>query len=164
MKRSKKVIFAAHCLLNQNARAQTVAKCPGAVKEFLQFCVDNDYGIVPINCPQLMFEPLDREAETKEFYNTPEARDISRQVAEKLIAEIKMYQQNGYEVGGIYGVEGSPTCGAVRTHVRGEGSKALSVQAPGIFFEELQAALARHDLKVAIYDWDIQAKTRLSAL
>jgi len=67
MKRSKKIIFSVHCLLNQNARAETVAKRPGAVEEFLDFCVKNDYGIIPIDCPQLNFEPLKRKPETKNF-------------------------------------------------------------------------------------------------
>jgi len=83
MKRSKKIIFSVHCLLNQNARAETVAKCPGAVKEFLDFCVKNNYGIVPIDCPQLNFEPLKRKPETKEFYDNKISRRVSKKIAKK---------------------------------------------------------------------------------
>ncbi len=158
MKRSKKIIFSVHCLLNQNARAKTVAKCPGAVKEFLNFCVDNDYGIVPIDCPQLMFEPLDRDPETKEFYDNKKSRKISEEVAKKVIEQIKVYQKDGYQVCGIYGVEGSPTCGAVRTHVRDNEGKSVSTKKPGIFFEELEKLLRKNNLSVNIYDWDIQVK------
>jgi len=118
MQRSKKVVFATHCLLNQNARAKTVAKCPGAVKEFLNFCLKNDYGIIPIDCPQLEFESLDRKPETKEFYNNDLSRKISASIAQKVLKQIKLYRKNSYQVCGIYGVEGSPTCGAVITHIK----------------------------------------------
>lgn len=147
-----------HCLLNQNARAKTVAKCPGAVKEFFEFCLKNNYGIVPIDCPQLMFEPLEREPETKEFYNNKEARKISRKIAEVVIKQIKMYQKNDYEVCGIYGVEGSPTCGATTTHIKDTKGNIISKKERGIFFEELDKVLAKDKISVSIYDWDIQAK------
>ncbi len=158
MKRSKKIIFAAHCLLNQNARAQTVAKCPGAVREFLDYCLENDYGIISIGCPQLMFETLDREPETKEFYDNRQARKISRKVAKEVVRQIMIYKKSGYQVCGIFGVEGSPTCGAVRTHIRSDEGAIVAVAEPGIFFEELLRLLQKNDLNIPIYDWDIQMK------
>jgi predicted secreted protein len=109
-----------------------------------------------------MFEPLNRKAQTKEFYDNSKARKISQTVVKKVIELIKLYQKNNYQVAGIYGVEGSPTCGAVRTHVRNNQGKSVSVEAPGIFFEELTKALNRQHLIVKIYDWDIQAKKILS--
>jgi len=164
MNRSKKIVFAVHCLLNQNARAQTVAKCPGAVKEFLDFCVRNNYGIVPIDCPQLMFEPLKRQPQTKEFYDNKKSRKVSEIVAQKVVEQIKLYRKNNYKIGGIYGVEGSPTCGAVRTHVKDNEGKVISAEESGIFFEELEKALKKNHLSVKIYDWDIQAKKSLSKI
>lgn len=158
MKRSKKVIFAVHCLLNQNARAQTVAKCPGAVKEFLAYCLKNNWGIIPIDCPQLMFESLKRNPETKEFYNNKESRNASREAIKKVIGQIKLYQKNNYKICGIFGVEGSPTCGAVKTHVKNKKGESISVRESGIFFEELEKALRKNNLGIMIYDWDIQAK------
>ena len=161
MKRSKKVIFSVHCLLNQNARADTVAKCKGAVPEFLEFCLAKGYGIVPIDCPQLMFEELGRQPATKEFYDNKKSRDISREVIKKIMSQIKKYLQAGYKVEGIYGVEGSPTCGAVKTHILSKDGKAVSVREPGIFFEELGKVFKKSKLNIPIYDWDIQAKKRI---
>ncbi len=158
MLRSKKIIFAAHCLLNQSARAKTVAKCPGAVKEFLEFCVKNNYGIIPIDCPQLMFEPLNRKPQVKEFYNNKESRKVSQTVAEKVVEQIKLYRKNNYKIEGIYGVEGSPTCGAIKTHVKDKKGKSVSIEESGVFFEELKKVLKKNRLSVRIYDWDIQAK------
>lgn len=161
MKRSKKIIFAVHCLLNQNARAQTVAKCPGLVLEFIKFCHKNNYGIVPIDCPQIMFEPLIRDPETKEHYDNKVSRDISKKVIKKMIKEIKLYQKNNYQICGIYGVEGSPTCGAIKTHIRDKKGKSTSINEAGIFFEELNQELKKNNISIKIYDWDIQAKKRI---
>jgi predicted secreted protein len=135
-----------------------VAKCPGAVKEFLDFCVKNNYGIIPIDCPQLMFEPLKREPQTKEFYNNKKSRKISETVAQKVVEQIKLYRKNNYKIDGIYGVEGSPTCGAIKTHIKNKEGQAISANEPGIFFEELEKVLKKNHLSVKIYDWDIQAK------
>jgi predicted secreted protein len=161
MKRSKKIIFAVHCLLNQNARAQTVAKCPGAVKEFLDYCIENDYGIVPIDCPQLEFEPLKREPETKVFYNNEVSRNASRKAIKKMVKQINIYMDNNYKIYGIFGVEGSPTCGAVKTHIRDKNGKSISVAESGIFFEELKKVFKNNNWNINIYDWDIQAKKPL---
>ena len=161
MERSKKVIFACHCLLNQNARAKGVAKAPGVIKEFIDCCMANDYGIVPIDCPQLHFEPLNREPENKEFYDKQEFRKICNDIAKFVIKNIKTYKNNDYEVAGVVGVEGSPTCAAVKTHITKEGQTA-KVNAMGIFFEELKKELDKDNLDVPFYDWDNQDKKLLS--
>jgi predicted secreted protein len=111
-----------------------------------------------------MFEPMDRRPETKEFYNNKKSRKISETVAKKVIEQMKLYRRNGYKIEGIYGVEGSPTCGAVKTHVRNKENKVVSVEESGIFFEELERVLKNNHLSVKIYDWDIQAKKPLIKL
>lgn len=163
MKRSKKVVFVSHCILNQNARAKGVAKCAGAVKEFLEYCISKRYGIIPIDCPQLQFESLERRPETKEFYDNKKSRAVSREIVKKVVGQIKFYLKNGYRVEVIFGVEGSPTCGAIKTHVLSpETGKSVSVKGQGIFFEELEKVLEKNKLKVKILDWDIQAKKPIS--
>lgn len=157
MKRSKKIILSCHCLLNQNARAQTVAKRPGVVPEFVAWCVKRGYGIVPLGCPQLLFEPLKRKPATKETYSNEQARAACRKIVHEALHQTRLYRKAGYEVVGIMGVEGSPTCGAVRTHVLKNGT-SVSVRERGIFFEELDKALKRASIKLPIMDWDIQVK------
>ncbi len=158
MKRSKKVVFVSHCLLNQNARAQTVAKCPGACEEFVDYCIKNKWGIVPIDCPQLEFEPLIREPETKETYENEIARKVCRQIGEKVIEQIKLYLENNYKVEGIFGIEGSPSCGATRTHILSPEGKSIGVNESGVFIEELIKLLKKNNFDIDIFDWDIQAK------
>src|SRR5699024_432892 len=48
--RSKKVIFLAHCLLNQNAISDGTAVCPAAFGELIQLLLDREVGVVQMPC------------------------------------------------------------------------------------------------------------------
>lgn len=162
-KRSKKIIFCVHCLLNQNARAESVAKCPGVVPEFLAYCLENDYGIVPIACPQLMFEPIARPPETKEHYLSKISVNTNKKVAKEVVEQIKKYLSAGYKIGGVFGVSGSPTCGANVTHQRNKEGNSIRVNGSGIFFDELKKLLSKEKIVLPIYDWDIRSKKVIEA-
>ena len=58
--RSKKVIFLAHCLLNQNAISDGTAVCPAAFGELIQLLLDHEVGVVQMPCPELCCLGLDR--------------------------------------------------------------------------------------------------------
>ena len=58
--RSKKVIFLAHCLLNQNAISDGTAVYPAAFQELVQLLLDHEVGIVQMPCPELCCLGLDR--------------------------------------------------------------------------------------------------------
>ena len=58
--RSKKVVFLAHCLLNQNAISDGTAVYPSAFQGLIRFFLDNDVGIVQLPCPELCCLGLDR--------------------------------------------------------------------------------------------------------
>ena len=58
--RSKRVIFLAHCLLNQNAISDGTAVRPAAYRELIQLLLDAEAGIVQLPCPELCCLGLDR--------------------------------------------------------------------------------------------------------
>lgn len=58
--RSKKVIFLAHCLLNQNAISDGTAVCPAAFGDLIQLPLDHEVGVVQMPCPELCCLGLDR--------------------------------------------------------------------------------------------------------
>ena len=59
-KRSKKVVFIAHCLLNQNSISDGTAVYPAAFKEVIDFFLNSDVGIVQMPCPEFCCLGLDR--------------------------------------------------------------------------------------------------------
>ena len=59
-KRSKKIILAAHCVINQNSISDGTADFPGQFLEILKILEEENIGIVQLPCPELMCLGLDR--------------------------------------------------------------------------------------------------------
>ncbi|MEA4909824.1 MAG: hypothetical protein GYA17_10990 [Chloroflexi bacterium] len=148
--RSKKVLLVAHCILNQNAKIDRCAHFPGAVPDLLRPLLDAGIGILQMPCPELLGMGLDRQAEPGRGASV-EAEDtrvaawmqatggqaVCRQLAAGLGYQVEQYRRNGFEVLGVLGVNGSPTCG-VETNWEADEEKAQ----PGVFIRTLQAELA----------------------
>ncbi len=148
--RSKKVILVAHCILNQNAKIDRCARYPGAMRELAGFLVESGVGIVQLPCPELLCLGLDREADprragTVESEDTRVARRMRDGVAttfcdrlaEDIAVQVREYQQNGFEVLGVIGINGSPTCGVETNWSDDEESPG-----PGVFMQALQKRVA----------------------
>ena len=58
--RSKRVIFLAHCLLNQNAISDGTAVSPASFQAVIRLLLDAEVGIVQMPCPELCCLGLDR--------------------------------------------------------------------------------------------------------
>ena len=58
--RSKRVVFVAHCFLNQNSISDGTAVYPAAFKDLVGFFLNADIGIVQMPCPELCCLGLDR--------------------------------------------------------------------------------------------------------
>jgi predicted secreted protein len=126
--RGRRVIFCAHCLLNENTRYLGGACRRGAVAEFVRACVDDDLGIVQMPCPEeqawggvlkrrmlrfwgsdgtLRFR-LRRLLMPVLLWSTRRAyRRLARQTARRILD----YLESGATVAGVVGVDGSPSCG-----------------------------------------------------
>ena len=127
-KRSKKLILLAHCILNQNAKLDKCAHYPGTIKEISEILIDSGVGLIQIPCPELHYLGLDRKVE-KGTDPTVEEEDsrIATQMSEErgisvckiivvnLIYQIDEYLKNGFEIIGLIGINGSPTCGVELT-------------------------------------------------
>ena len=123
-KRSKKIVFVAHCVLNQNSKIDRCGRYPGAIIEVTQALISSGVGIVQMPCPEMLALGLDRQVERSkpttiesedervaQSMQLKENRSICRQLAADLIRQIQDYQKNGFCVLGILGMNGSPTCG-----------------------------------------------------
>ena len=148
--RSKRIVLVAHCVLNQNAKLDQCAHYPGAIREAAQLLIDAGVGLVQMPCPELLVLGLDREVEkgtnpTVESEDTRIALRMAEQAAgalcqkivDELVVQIEEYQKNGFDVVGIVGINGSPTCGVESTW-----SDNREREGPGVFIHSLQASLA----------------------
>jgi predicted secreted protein len=131
--RSKKLLLVAHCILNQNAKLDRCAHYPGAIREVTETIVASGVGIVQMPCPDLLLLGLARQAAntgcpTIEEVDTRIARRMAetagitlcQEIVRNLVYQIEEYRKNGFEIVGIVGINGSPTCGVETTWAEGQ--------------------------------------------
>jgi predicted secreted protein len=144
--RSKKVILVAHCILNQNAKLDRCAHYPGAIEEVSEILVASGVGLLQMPCPELLCMGLDRgvAAGTNPTIEAEDTRIAKRMgeadalstllgIIDNLVFQIQEYRSNGFEIVGVLGINGSPTC-AVETTWYNDAER----DGPGVFIKMLQ--------------------------
>ncbi|HOT45659.1 MAG TPA: hypothetical protein PLM53_14180 [Spirochaetota bacterium] len=127
-RRSGKIIFLSHCLLNENVRYMGGAFTEGIVPSIVDDIKHQGYGIVQMPCPEqcawggvskkLMWLSFGIRGTPLywlrfillplfQFYTRMRYRSIARHVS----LQIKDYIRSGFTIIGIVGIDGSPSCG-----------------------------------------------------
>ena len=139
MERSRRIVLVAHCILNQNARAQGLAKHPGA-HPLAMALAERGYGLVQLPCPELAAAGASRGRRPAEEYDTTEYRTRSAESAAPFAEQVEEYLSAGYEVAAVVGVDGSPSCGVTLTSTAAGGATAR-VSGEGVFTRALRRVL-----------------------
>lgn len=139
MQRSNKVVFLAHCLINQNCVVNPYARARGAYKEIVDLIMEKGIGIELLPCPETLFAGILRLPKNKAEYDTQSYRNHCAKLAHPVIEMIKHYLDAKIEVVGIIGVGSSPTCD-------------ISGEENGIFMEELKKHLEKDNIPLRIID------------
>ena len=156
--RSKRVIFVAHCVLNQNSISDDTADYPGSNVNVIHALMDAQVGIVQMPCPELCCLGLDRGniygAESpvvventrirKEMQKAPASVRLAALV-EQVMLQIAEYHKYGFEILGIVGINRSPCCGVDTT-----SDYDSEIKGQGIFVEGIQEALAEAKLSIPV--------------
>jgi len=170
--RGRRVVFIAHCLLNQNSISDGTAVRPAGFKELIDFFLDAGVGVVQMPCPEFACLGLDRgnvhgadspvvventriRAELKKAVPNEKldglVRDVLRQITE--------YHKYGFEIVGIIGANRSPTCGVETT-----SDRDMEIAGMGVFMEKLSDELMKRGLSVPMMgikaDDDLTGKLR----
>lgn len=152
--RSKKIVFVAHCFLNQSSISDGTAVCPAVLKDIVEFFVDSNVGIVQMPYLELCCLGLDRgniygsdspvlventriRTEMKKG-NADEKLTI---LADYVIQQILEYHRFGFEIVGIIGANRSPTCGVETTSDNNE-----EVSGMGLFIEKVSYQLSKKNI------------------
>lgn len=154
--RSKRVIFVAHCILNQNAISDGTANFPGTHKSVVQALLDDDVGVVQLPCPEVSCLGLDRgdpagasrpvTAENTRIrwaMEQPERSEKLASLVEYTMTQIREYRKHGFAVLGIVGMNRSPCCGVETT-----SDQDQEVEGRGVFMAALQKALAEEGINI----------------
>ncbi len=130
--RSKKVVFLSHCILNENTRYLGGACRSGCVREIVEQCLESDWGIVQMPCPEQHAWGGVTKRWLLMVYGTKGTllysmsslflplfllytRLIYGKLAKATANQINDYLASGYSVIGVIGIDGSPSCGVNTT-------------------------------------------------
>lgn len=138
MKRSKKIIFVSHCILNQNTVVEPLARAKGPYTKILKEILNQGIGIHQLPCPEFIHLGLQRKPMKKSEYDTPRYRSLCRKLSQNVLQTIQEYLKNGYEILGVIGIGNSPTCDI-------SGNR-------GIFMEELFELLKKSNIQLNMLD------------
>lgn len=191
--RGKKVIFLSHCLLNENTRYCGGACRRACVDEIVDSLQKKGIGMVQMKCPEQKAwgGVLKREMLTGycikgtwlRFFLNPlmtlflwKTKIYFRIIAKEVVFEIRDYIDSGFEVCGIVGIKGSPSCGVSasldlkksarfaadldietlsREYFNEHCYKKCMVGKSGLFFEELKKQLSAKDINVTFLEHDL---------
>lgn len=110
MKRGKRLLLVAHCVLNQNSVVYPLARAPGALAQVVETAVKAGVGLIQLPCPEMVFGGLSRAPGTRAEYDTAAYRILCRRLAKQVEEEIRPLLEDGCQVVGVLGIAGSPSC------------------------------------------------------
>ena len=137
--RKRKVVFLSHCFLNINTRFPQGCAFPGANVPLVNTLLKHDLGIIQMPCPEFLCMGLEKE----QYGEIPEAelRECFRDIAAGVVDQIEAYLGLGYEIGGIIGMNPSPSCGVEVSKGKGTmlglDNDTSEKEESGVFIEEL---------------------------
>lgn len=157
--RSGKVVFIAHCLLNQNAISDGTAVFPAAFRNVIDAYLDKDVGIVQLPCPELCCLGLDRgnihgaespvTEENTRIRKAMETDDMKKQLSQMVdyvMKQITEYHRHGFEIEAIIGANRSPNCGVETT-----SDNDREIDGRGLFMEALHRRLEAEKLEIPMF-------------
>jgi predicted secreted protein len=196
--RSKRVVFVAHCILNENTRYFGGAFRKGCIDEIVDELQRHGIGIIQMKCPEqkawgglskkYMWQPIG--SKDKFFYKLKgvflpffiwNTNRIYQKIAKEIVAEIKDYLESGFEVLGIMGIAGSPSCGVTKaldirksfeflakTHIDEIDRKKMNelgvgeliIKGKGFFIRAIEKELKKENIKVRFYEHDLTSEMR----
>jgi predicted secreted protein len=111
MKRSKKILLASHCLLNVNSKVEGLATSSACARNIVDFLLDNDFGIIQMECQELTCMGIKRWGQSIDQYDNPYYEEHCNRIATNFVNMVRNYTYNGYDIKYVIGMDGSPTCG-----------------------------------------------------
>lgn len=191
--RRKKVIFLSHCLLNENTRYLGGACRRAGVDEITGALQKKGIGIVQMKCPEqktwggvlkryMLMGYCIRGTFLRPFlkifmiFFLWKTRWSFGKIAGEVVSEIRDYMDSGFEVCGIVGIKGSPSCGvsaALDMKKSAEFAADMNIETlnreyfnqncykkcmenkRGLFTDVLNRELAKKNIHVKFYEHDL---------
>lgn len=164
------IVFVSHCILNAASKVVMYEEEDMAAEEslrrrFLGQALEKGVQIVQLPCPEFTLYGANRWGHTYNQFDNPFFIEHCRKILKPVIAQLKEYIQNKnkFNILGIVGIDGSPSCGADYTcfgdwggNLSGRNDleeKINSVtleKGNGVFFGVLKEMLKKEGISVEI--------------
>jgi predicted secreted protein len=161
-RRSRKVVFVSHCIINTNAIAigpKTPNIWPAMIDEIVDCLKKNKVSIIQLPCPEQIYYGLIRGIATKNDMDNPGFRKLCRKIAEEAINNMEQYIKNNFRVVAFIGRRGSPTCGVKKTHVR-KNDEIIEENGMGILVEEICKIIKDKRIEIPLIDFEREEKVQ----
>ena len=151
--RGRRIAVVSHCLVNVNCKVEGFGPYVG-VHPLIVRLAEEGVGVIQLPCPELAACGLRRWGQTREQLDHPAFRRECAAIAEDAAQQLEEYRRCGYDIVGMVGVEGSPSCGLERSASGDWGgehdpqawasvvSRVGLADRPGLLVAALQARLA----------------------
>ncbi|GAB4292970.1 MAG: DUF523 domain-containing protein [Coriobacteriia bacterium] len=161
--RSRRIAIVAHCHLNANTKVHGLADYGSTRDVVLARIAEEQAGIVQLPCPEITALGMRRWGMTVEQYDTRAYRRHCVELLEPVIDTLVALHADGCEFVGVFGVEGSPSCGVdviCSGYTGGEIEDALASSAPphaqdapgpGVFMQEFVRLLEEAGLVIPFF-------------
>lgn len=106
----RSIILVSHCVLNQNAVVEPLARAPGPLAEALRWIQDRQYAIYQLPCPEFRFLGPKRVPTSVDGYNTPGFHSNNRRILVRVVADLESLIADGWDIAGAILIERSPSC------------------------------------------------------
>ena len=156
-----------HCLLNPNAKVYPLADDHRVYAAELEPFIKAGAGLMQLPCPEVSYLGLNRWGMTKEQYEHPNFRRHCVDILRPSMDQIEAFTQAGYEIVGVFGMDGSPNCGINKTCVgfsggeicsqsaiSGQARGLKSVPGKGVFMDILLHLLLERNINTRFYAMD----------
>lgn len=166
----KRIVFVSHCIINTASKVvkhdEVLCTSEEAVrKKFLLEAVEKNIHFIQLPCPEFTLYGAKRWGHVKEQFDNPFFRDHCKEILAPIIQQMREYcrQTDKFEVLGIIGINGSPSCGVTYTckgQWGGEFSSCKDIEAMlrtirgdndrGIMIEVLEEMISEAGIKIKI--------------
>lgn len=132
-KKYSEAIVVTFCLLDQFMRADGAKKYnKNLYIPILEWAINNNIAIIPLPCPEYLYEGINRKAAGIERYDTPNYNKHCKELAEKTVNLLNDHINKGIHIKAIIGINGSPSCGVEYCK-----KNTKKVKRPGIYLSEI---------------------------
>lgn len=141
------ILFVSHCILNPCSKVHTndvegMERERALAIKLINTALEKDISIVQLPCPEILMYGTRRWGHAKSQFDNTFFKDKCRELLAPILAQIIEYTESPkYQVIGVIGVDGSPSCGVNFTY-DGEwygelcSNKSLRAQIESIYKQE----------------------------